>query len=63
MELGMNNKYRREDSHHYNNDNYNNNYNNYDRLSSCYILLPKNYFNYITKNFSELSKTIKKKSL
>ena len=45
-----------------NNDNYNNNYNNYDRLSSCYILLPKNYFNYITKNFSELSKTIKKKA-
>ena len=43
--MGMNNKYRREDSYHYNNDNYNNNYNNYDRLSHCYILLPKNYFN------------------
>ena len=60
--MGMNNKYRREDSYHYNNDNYNNNYNNYDRLSSCYILLPKNYFNFITKNFSDLSRNIKKKA-
>ena len=60
--MGMNNKYRREDSYHYNNDNYNNNYNNYDRLSHCYILLPKNYFNFITKNFSDLSRNIKKKA-
>ena len=56
-----NNKFRKEDSYHYNinsnknNDNYHNNY------VSCYILLPKNYYNHITKNFSELSRNIKKK--
>ena len=53
-----NNKYRKEDSFRYNNNNIND---NYGRLTSCYILLPKNYYNYIIKNFTELSRNIKKK--